>query len=84
MRENDLMVVDVESVGERLRLGTPRRLFTREDSGVRLSFDWPDGFSVAPDTQRFVMLQAGESEEADARGPSITLVENWMAEFPGR
>ncbi len=35
VRENDLMVVDVESVGERLRLGTPRRLFTREDSESR-------------------------------------------------
>jgi hypothetical protein len=65
-------------------LGTPRHLFTREDSGAALPFDWPDGFSIAPDGQRFVMLRAGESEEASARGPSITIVENWTAEFPGR
>jgi len=79
---NDLMVVDVETAGERLRLGTPRRLFTREDSGINLPFEWPDGFAVAPDGERFVLLRPGNSDEkASARGPSITVVENWTAEF---
>jgi Tol biopolymer transport system component len=84
VRDNDLMVVDVEIVGESLRLGTPRRLFTREDTNISLAFNLPDGFSISPDSQRFLMLQPVASEVTEDLVPTITVVENWLTEFSGR
>jgi serine/threonine protein kinase/dipeptidyl aminopeptidase/acylaminoacyl peptidase len=76
---NDLMEVDV-STRASLTLGTPQRLFTRQGSGVPLPFGWPDGFDVAPDGDRFVLLQ-GADRDSNAGPAGITMVQNWFAEF---
>ncbi len=82
VEENDLMEVDV-STRPSLTLGTPQRLFTRQGSGVPLPFGWPDGFDVAPDGDRFVLLQ-GADHDSNAGPAGITLVQNWFAEFKNK
>ena len=74
------MVVDVDTTAS-LVLGTPRKLLTRPDSGLVLSFDWDDGFDVSPDGQRFLMVRGAETEQAVVERPAITIVENWVGEF---
>jgi hypothetical protein len=40
----------------------------------------PDGFDVAPDGDRFVLLQ-GADRDSNAGPAGITMVQNWFAEF---
>jgi serine/threonine-protein kinase len=56
-----------------LSLGTPRRLFTLETHGL---FRY-NGFDVAADGRRFVLVQSVDTEAR--RG--IVVVENWLGEF---
>ena len=65
-----LMAVDVGIEGEELTLGKPRLLFTR--TSFRGLYD------VAPDGQRFVMIDESESEPAPTH---LVLVQNWTEEL---
>jgi hypothetical protein len=50
-------------------------------SGVSKPFGWPDSFDVTGDGQRFVLVQPVVEQHGKTRDPSITVVENWFAEF---
>jgi Tol biopolymer transport system component len=77
--DNSLWEVAVELRPE-VRLGTPRKLFARPRSGVTVPNNWPDGFDVTGDGNRFVVVQATEQH-----GPAtITVIQNWFAEFRNR
>lgn len=80
--DNDIMTVPVDTKAG-LILGAPEILFTREESGFQLPFNWPDGFDVSADGQTFVFLKNADGEEA-AGVTGITFVENWYAEFADR
>jgi hypothetical protein len=62
VEDNILKSVSVDVAGENATVGTPRALFS---IGTRRMFD------VAPDGQRFLML------EEVASAPPITLILNW-------
>jgi Tol biopolymer transport system component len=73
----DLMEVDV-TYEPNLRLGVPRRLFTRKPLGWILIFGWPPGFDVSPADDRFVIARS-LAEKPETSG--ILVVENWLADF---
>ncbi len=76
--EGDGLMEVIVSTDPSLTLGTPRKLFTRDRLGIPLPFGWPPAFDVAPDGDRFVVLQR-VGEETPTRG--ITVVQNWFSEF---
>lgn len=76
--EGDGLMEVTVSTDPSLTLGTPRKLFTRDRLGVAMPFGWPPAFDVAPDGDRFVVLQR-VGEETPNRG--ITVVQNWFSEF---
>ena len=57
-----------------LSLGTPQKLFSGLSPGVALYA----GYDVAPNAQRFLMVQVYDPDKS-RRG--IAVVENWFAEF---
>jgi Tol biopolymer transport system component len=75
LSDRGLMAVDVE-LGATPRIGTPRVLFSLEDSGLIWWSSRP--YDVAPDGNRFVMLQGAQQGTGE---PTLTLVENWIAEL---
>ena len=74
---DDLLEVDVATNPD-LRLGTPRRLFTRPSIRRALVFSWFPGYDVSADEQRFIFSRA-VGEEANNTG--MIVVQNWAAEF---
>ena len=82
--DNDVMAVEVKTTPA-LSLGPPRRLFTREPSGAHVvKFRvWVEGFEVAPDARRFLLLRK-VSPRDEISGRTITIVQNWFAEFRGK
>ncbi|HEY3176234.1 MAG TPA: protein kinase [Candidatus Polarisedimenticolia bacterium] len=73
-----LMEVNVSTVGAAPQLGNPQEVFTRPSLGWALIFNWPAGFDVSSDGQRFLInVPVGQGPEND----SYFLVQNWMAEF---
>ena len=75
-----LMVVAFDA-GDEFEWSPPRRLFTEEQVGAEL-YDWSAlpvnvRYDVAPGGERFVVVQS----EGDS---SITVVQNWIAEFEDR
>ncbi len=77
---NDIMVAEVKT-SPRLALGSPRRLFTRQLSGIGSASGRPDGFDVTGDGKRFLLLQDAGKQTT---GQSIVVVQNWIAEFQDR
>ncbi len=80
--DNDIMAVGVKTTPG-LSLGPPRKLFTLEPSGARsvwfgISLE---GFDPAQDATRFLTLR---NASAGAGGRTITIVQNWFAEFQGK
>ena len=73
---DDVMVVDVSS-GATPLLGTPRRVFTREELG-RATFGFYATFGMSADGTRFLVARRTE-RDAVVRG--LTVVENWLEEF---
>jgi len=75
---NALMAVKVDTRSGRTEL--PRTLFTGEQVRARLynpPTDWQTLYDVAPDGERFVVVQpVGEGTTA-----TITVVQNWVREF---
>jgi Tol biopolymer transport system component len=70
-----LMEVDVDT-DPTVRLGSPRKLFEAKDADVLIrNFH---RFDVAPDGERFIMVQELKQEGVY---PSLVLVENWAEEF---
>ena len=67
-----MMVVDIETKGD-LTLGKPRLLFERRSPGW-----WGLYFDVAPDGQRFVMIDDSEAKPAPTQ---LNLVLNWSEEL---
>lgn len=63
---------EIELEGE-LTLGEPKLLL--EKSGVLSEYS---GFDVAPDGQRFVMIEEGESQPAPTQ---LVLIQNWDEEL---
>ncbi len=70
-----MMAVDIDSSKE-LALGNPVLLFERPLA--EYSGDLPLPYDVAPDGQRFVMIEEGESEPAVTQ---LILVQNWVEEL---
>jgi len=60
-------------------LGRPRKLFDRPSTDW--SSNWPDGFDVTADGQKFVMLRPAPTE--DDVQPMLMVVQNWFREFGG-
>ncbi|MHC5006263.1 MAG: protein kinase domain-containing protein [Planctomycetota bacterium] len=73
VNENSLWVVPVETEPA-ITLGSPRELFSGSKMGVALFL----GYDVAPDDERFVVIQ-NQSGEMGRGG--ITVVQNWLAQF---
>ncbi len=78
-----LMAVPVETTPV-LIPGTPKPLFRAEDVDAFLQTGSPTGnyyhYDVTSDGQRFVVVRQHDEEET----PTITVVENWYAEFSDR
>jgi serine/threonine-protein kinase len=73
-----LMEVNVSTGGSSPQLGNPQEIFTRPPLGWALIFNWPAGFDVSSDGQRFLInLPVGQAPENRA----YILVQNWLAEF---
>ena len=72
--EPKVLEVDVATQPS-LRLGPPRVLFTATGAV-------PAGWDVTPDGQCFVYLREVPNPRQET--PTITLVENWFAEFKSR
>jgi hypothetical protein len=77
VRGDAVMAVPVVAE-ETVTLGTPEQLFTRNQSGYPLPFDWPEAFDVSTDGQTFLVLQNAADESAKR---SIAIVQNWDTEF---
>jgi hypothetical protein len=75
--EEAIMAVDVDMSSGRPVLGRPHRLFPRAPVGTGI--DWPDGFDVTTDGERFVLVRNVQMENQTA--PSIAVVQNWAVEF---
>ena len=60
-------------------LGRPRKLFDRPSTDW--SPNWPDGFDVTADGEKFVMLRPAPTE--DDTQPMLMVVQNWFREFGG-
>jgi hypothetical protein len=60
-------------------IATPKVLFTVESLGRRLA----NGWDVFPDGKRFVLLAQVQSAQPRPT-PTMTIVQNWFAEFRGR
>lgn len=78
-----VMAVPVETTASSIRLGSPEALFERAPSGIQLAFGWPDGFDVAADGEKFIIVEAAGAEERPQGSLGITVVQNWFAEFRG-
>jgi hypothetical protein len=77
VRGEDVMEVDVE-LGETPRIGTPKRLFTREPVRSRMPFTWTP--MVGEHEGRLLLLRPA----ARAGSGSIELWQNWTAIEPAR
>jgi Tol biopolymer transport system component len=71
---DSIMVVDADTEGG-LLLGTPRLLFRQPEYP---GGNWPNGFDVTADGERFVVLRPVLSERS---APEIVVVQNWVREF---
>ena len=72
----DIMAVEVSGTGSPT-LGTPRRLFTRQNLGTG-SFRWYPYFDVTGDGARFVVLRGAGGAE---RPKGVSVVQGWVGEF---
>ncbi|MBT5877029.1 MAG: protein kinase [Candidatus Latescibacteria bacterium] len=73
-----LMAVTIDRSRGGVRQGTTETLFSAEDMGVRMLGEYLEpAYDVAPDGQRFVMVQR-------RRTSTIMMVENWYMEFQGQ
>ena len=73
-----MMEVNVSTGDASPQLGNPQEVFTRPPLGWALIFNWPAGFDVSSDGQRFLInLPVGQSQE----NHGYILVQNWSAEF---
>jgi eukaryotic-like serine/threonine-protein kinase len=74
--DNSLMAVKVSTLGV-FSHGTPKPLFNADQVRAK---NLPLGYDVSTDGKRFIVVQeVGESET-----PTITVVQNWYAEFKDR
>jgi serine/threonine-protein kinase len=71
-----MMAVSVKT-DPAVQLGTPVKLFDTRAAGLSPIA----GFDVAPDGQRFLMIQVTDPDAGEA---AIAIYENWFAEFKGR
>ena len=77
--DNRLMAVPVET-GENFTPGTPERLLDKA------FYVGPPGrtYDIAPDGERFLMIQNLQSDEGTSGPTSITIVLNWFEELKQR
>ncbi|HXW07440.1 MAG TPA: protein kinase [Vicinamibacterales bacterium] len=75
---NILMEVDVKSAGGAFAFGEPREVFKGDPIAVDLTL----GFAVLANGERFIA--ARRVADPDGSMPSITVVQNWFAEFADR
>ena len=75
---NVLMEVDVKTTGGTFAYGEPRELFKADPIAVDLTL----GFAVLPGGERFIA--ARRAADPDGSVPSITVVQNWFAEFANK
>ena len=69
------MEVEVTSAGGTFAFGEPREVF----KGDAIAVDLTLGFAVLGDGERFIA--ARRAADPDGSLPSITVVQNWFAEF---
>jgi serine/threonine-protein kinase len=75
LRGNDLMEVEI-TTQPALRLGTPRKLFSRAPTGQSVTTFIGEGYDVTGDGERFVMVENAEPDRSHA---GIVVVQNWLA-----
>lgn len=75
---NVLMEVDVTTAGGTFAFGEPRQVFKADPIAVDLTL----GFAVLPGGERFIA--ARRAADPDGSVPSITVVQNWFAEFANK
>jgi hypothetical protein len=73
----DLMEVPI-TPGPPMQFGTARKLFTHKPVGLAIPPLFTEGYDVAGDPERFLMVQAAGDGES---GNSIAVVQNWYEEF---
>jgi hypothetical protein len=68
----------ISTAGASPELGNPQEIFTRQPLGQALIFNWPPGFDVSGDGQRFLINMAvGQNQESHG----YILVQNWASEL---
>lgn len=72
--QETMMEVSVSFEGDRLELGESQPLFSMTDNRYR-------GFDVAPDGERFLMLQSHPKSEEGPAEEGIVIIQNWFEEF---
>jgi hypothetical protein len=77
LRERDVMEVEI-TAGDFTGFGTPVRLFSHDTPGIPIFFDFPAGYDVLGNGERFLMVEAADSGDGQTR---IAVVENWAREF---
>ena len=75
---NVLMEVEVTSAGGTFAFGEPREVFKGDPIAVDLTL----GFAVLGDGERFIA--ARRAADPDGSLPSVTVVQNWFAEFANK
>jgi Tol biopolymer transport system component/tRNA A-37 threonylcarbamoyl transferase component Bud32 len=76
---DDVMAVPVE-LSPAVRLGTPKRLFTRPATIGALPFGWPDAFAVTADGERFLVALRPEGRDRESEPErGLVVVQNWFA-----
>jgi hypothetical protein len=72
------MEVDVKSAAGTFAFSEPREVFKGDPIAVDLTL----GYAVLGNGERFIA--ARRTAEPDGSVPSVTVVQNWFAEFAGR
>jgi serine/threonine-protein kinase len=85
--QDGIMSASIETVGNSLQTGKPRRLFTGKFqggiAGLELSGEAFADYDVSPDGQRFVMFPAAIDTEALEQEGIVTLVTSWFDQISG-
>jgi serine/threonine-protein kinase len=85
--QTGIMVVSIEAVGNSLRTGKPRQLFTGTYqggvAGLEVAGEAFGDYDVTPDGRRFVMFPAAVDTEALEQEGIVTLVTSWFDQISG-
>ena len=75
-----MMVVDIQTQPS-FSAGKPRQLFEGPYAGNIVGATWIADYSIAPDSQRFLMLKPKEQQQQQTALTQINVVQNWFEEL---